>query len=221
MGTTMISNKFIATCALSAVSLAALSFSASAQQLYRSVGPDGKVTFSDQPPPTTGNAKVTAARSGKFTGDGPAGNTTLPAELRPIATRYPVTLYTSKTCGAPCDSGRSMLSARGVPFTEKTIESREDIESLRRLIGDVSLPSVTIGAQQLKGFSDQEWTQYLDAAAYPKTSVLPASFRNPAPTPLVARAPAPAPAAAAAPAPTAAPAATPAPAQDNPAGIKF
>jgi Domain of unknown function (DUF4124) len=213
--------KFVAAYAISALSLGALSLNASAQQLYRSVGPDGKVTFSDQPPPTAANAKITAGRGGKFTGDGPAGNTTIPAELRPVATRYPVTLYTSKSCGSPCDSGRNLLSARGVPFTEKTIESNEDIESLRRLMGDASLPSATIGGQQLKGFSDQEWTQYLDAAAYPKASVLPANFRNPAPTPMVARAPAAAPAAAATPAPAPAPAAAAAPAPANPAGIKF
>jgi Domain of unknown function (DUF4124) len=217
----MISIKFIATCAVSTLALGALPFSASAQQMYRSVGPDGKVTFSDQPPPATGNAKVTAARSGRFTGDGPAGNTTIPAELRPVATRYPVTLYTSKTCGAPCDSGRNLLSARGVPFSEKTIESNEDIDSLRRLMGEASLPSISIGSQQLKGFSDQEWTQYLDAAAYPKASVLPANFRNPAPAPMVARAPAAAPAPAAEAAPAAAPARAAAPAPANPAGIKF
>jgi glutaredoxin len=216
----MISIKFIATCAISSFALSTLSFHVSAQQLYRSVGPDGKVTFSDQPPPAAAKAKVTAGRGGKFTGDGPAGNTALPAELRPVATRYPVTLYTGKDCGAPCASARSLLGARGVPFTEKTIESNDDIESLRRLMGETALPSVSIGGQQLKGFSDQEWTQYLDAAAYPKTSVLPASFRNPAPTPMVVRAPVATPAAAAA-APAPAPAAAAAPAPANPAGIKF
>jgi hypothetical protein len=83
------------------------------------------------------------------------------------------------------------------------------------------MPFATIGGQQLKGFSDVEWSQFLDAAGYPKTSVLPASYRNPAPAPLVARAapaPAPTPApAAAAPAPVAAPAVNP----NNPTGIRF
>jgi glutaredoxin len=217
----MMSIKFIATCAIYSIAMGALSFSAAAQQMYRSVGPDGKVTFSDQPPPTTGNSKVTAARSGRFTGDGPSGNSTIPAELRPVATRYPVTLFASKTCGAPCDSARTLLNTRGIPFTEKTIDSSEDIESLRRLMGETVMPSVTIGGQQLKGFSDQEWTQYLDAAAYPKNSVLPANFRNPAPTPMVARAPVAAPAPAAEAAPAAAPARAAAPAPANPAGIKF
>ncbi len=217
----MMAIKFVTACTIPAMVLCVFSFNATAQQLYRSVGPDGKVTFSDQPPPAAANAKVTPGRAGRFSGDGPIGSSTIPAELRPVATRYPVTLYTSKECGAPCASGRSLLSARGVPFTEKTIENNEDIESLRRLMGEASLPSISIGSQQLRGFSDQEWTQYLDAAAYPKNSVLPTNFRNPVPTPMVARAPVAVPAPAAAPAPAPAPAAATAPAPANPAGIKF
>jgi hypothetical protein len=45
---------------------------------------------------------------------------------------------------------------------------------------------LTIGAQQIKGFSELEWLQYLDAAAYPASSALPASYRRPTATPLVA-----------------------------------
>jgi glutaredoxin len=198
---------------------AILAFSSliSAQQLYRIVGPDGRVTFSDQPPPPSANAKVTTGRGGSFS-DTSAGNASLPSELRTVVQRFPVTLYTGKDCG-PCESGRSLLRSRGVPFTERTIESPEDAESLRRLSGDTSMPFATIGGQQLKGFSDVEWSQFLDAAGYPKTSVLPASYRNPAPAPLVARAaPAPAPTPApAAPAPVAAPAVNP----NNPTGIRF
>jgi hypothetical protein len=44
---------------------------------------------------------------------------------------------------------------------------------------------LTIGSQQIKGFSDSEWTQFLDAAGYPKTSVLPGNYRNAAASPLV------------------------------------
>lgn len=188
----------------------------SAQQLYRIVGPDGRVTFSDQPPPPSSNAKVTTGRGGAF--NETASSSALPFELRNVVQRFPVTLYTSKDC-APCESGRNLLRNRGVPFTERTIESIEDSEALKRLTGDTSLPMATVGGQQMKGFSDTEWTQFLDAAGYPKASQLPASYRNPAPAPLVARAaPAPAPAPAPA-APAPAPAAAPAP--SNPAGIRF
>lgn len=203
--------------ALSAVfftAIAAFSSHISAQQLYRIVGADGRVTFSDQPPPPSANVKVTTGRGGSFSES--AGNPALPLELRNAAQRFPVTLYTGKDC-VPCDTGRNLLRNRGIPFTERTVESNEDAEALKRLTGDTSLPMATIGGQQMKGFSDSEWTQFLDAAGYPKTSQLPSGYRNPAPTPMVARAapaPAPAPAAAAAPAPTA-------PAPSNPAGIRF
>ncbi|MEO7885400.1 MAG: glutaredoxin family protein [Polaromonas sp.] len=190
-----------------------------AQQVYRIVGPDGKVTFSDQPPPAAGGGKVTAGTPGA---GGAATSAGLPFELRQIASKYPVTLYTGDKC-APCGSARAMLMSRGIPFTEKTVNSNEDIDALQRLSGDASLPFMTIAGQQLKGYSDAEWTQFLNAAGYPANSTLPASYRNPAATPLVVVSK---PAAAATPAANAAPRApttpaAPPPSVSNPAGIKF
>ena len=65
-------------------------------------------------------------------------------------------------------------ATRGIPFDERTVKSNEDVEALQRLSGQASLPLLTIGTQQLKGFSDAEWSQYLDAAGYPKSVQLPA-----------------------------------------------
>jgi hypothetical protein len=97
------------------------------------------------------------------------------------------------------------------------------VAALQRLSGQNSLPLLTIGSQQLKGFSDAEWSQYLDAAGYPKGSQLPAGWRNGPAQPLVAQQPAAEPApAAAAPAPAAdVPAAASGPTPSNPAGIRF
>ncbi|MFS2036750.1 glutaredoxin family protein [Polaromonas sp. CT11-55] len=190
---------------------------AQAQQVYRIIGPDGKVTFSDQPPPAAAGAKVSAGTPGGG-GSAPTG---LPFELRQVASKYPVTLYSGENCG-PCAAARTMLTNRGVPFSERTVTSNEDIKALQRLSGDTSLPFATIGSQQLKGFSDVEWTQFLNAAGYPPTSVLPPSYRPPAATPLVAvTAPPAANNGAARTATAPAPAAPPPPAADNPAGIKF
>ncbi len=196
-------------------SLALAGTAAHAQQVYRIVGPDGKVTFSDRAPDTQ------LAPSSTRGGGAPAADAALPYELRQVATRYPVTLYTSNDC-QPCNSARNLLIGRGVPFSERTITTSEDVEAFKRLSGGTSLPFGTIGAQQLQGFSDAEWTQYLDLAGYPKQSQLPANYRRPAATPLVAvvekKAPATEPEARPQPesAPTA-PAKTPA----NPAGIVF
>ena len=43
-----------------------------------------------------------------------------------------------------------------------------------------------IQRQQIKGFSDGEWKQYLDAAGYTGTVRLPPGYRNPEPAPLAA-----------------------------------
>jgi glutaredoxin len=214
--------KFVLSSATLAVfAMAALWSTGSHAQVYRIVGPDGKVTFSDKPPAAEGTSRVGAASSSNAGGNASAG---LSYELRQVAGKYPVTLYVGDNCG-PCGAGRSMLTSRGIPFVEKTVNSNEDIQALQRLSGDSSLPFLTIGSQQLKGYSDSEWTQFLDAAGYPSSSTLPPSYRRPAATPLVAVAPAPTPAVAGATAPAArpapAPAPRPAPNNDNPAGIKF
>src|SRR3954463_16064434 len=93
-----------------------------AQQVFRIVGPDGRVTFSDKPPP---DAKATPAPSVAMPGGGGGGGAAMPRDLQPIVSKYPVTLYSAKECG-PCVAGRAYLTSRGVPFSERTIESNDD-----------------------------------------------------------------------------------------------
>lgn len=190
------------------------SLQAPAQTVYRIVGADGRVTFSDKPPAASDKATATSA-GGKPVN---AGGSALPFELRQVASKYPVTLYTSSNC-EPCGSGRALLSSRGIPFTEKTVNTSEDADALQRISGSSSLPFLTIGGQQIKGYSDSEWTQFLSAAGYPQTPLLPASYRNPAATPLVV-VQKPAPAAETRSQPTE-PTRPPVDNTANPAGIKF
>ena len=190
---------------------------AQAQTVYRIIGPDGKVTFSDKPPANAEQGKIATTGTGAVAA---ASGTALPFELRQVASKYPVTLYSAPDCG-PCATGRSLLSSRGIPYSERTVTSNEDIAALQRLAGESSLPFLTIGGQRIKGFSDQEWTQYLDAAGYPKTSVLPAAYKPAPATPLISlQKPVPV---KAEPKPEAAPetVAPTGPTPSNPAGISF
>jgi len=191
---------------------------AHAQQIFRIVGPDGRVTFSDKPPLDT-NTPASAAKTVALPGPSGTNLAALPFELREAANRFPVTLYTSPDCG-PCGTGRSMLLGRGIPFSERTVTTNDDIEALKRLAGAASLPLLTVGGQQIKGFSETEWAQFLDAAGYPKTSQLPPGFvqRPPAPMVVLQEPQAPRPAASATPSAAAPP---PPPPAENPAGIKF
>ncbi len=203
--------------------LALSTLASQAQTVYRIVGPDGKVSFSDQPPPAAAAGKASVSTS-EPAASGANSSAGLPYELQQVARRFPVTLYTAPDCN-PCAAARNLLVSRGVPFTERTVVGNEDIDALKRISGESNLPFGTIGGQQLKGFSDVEWTQYLDAAAYPKTSQLPASYRAPTPRPLVAAKPADAastPAAGSlAPAAPAAQQPSAGPSNTNPQGIQF
>lgn len=139
-----------------------------AQQVYKSVDKNGRVTYSEVPPlPGSGD---------KLTGDS-AASVALPYALQQVVSRYPVTLYTTAEC-TPCINARLMLTQRGVPFAERTVSSNEDLTAYKRLNSDNNFPLATIAAQQLKGYEETEWTKYLDAAGYPKSSTLPRNFRN-------------------------------------------
>jgi glutaredoxin len=193
-----------------------LAMGAQAQMVYRIVGADGKVTFSDKPPVSAEQGKVAATGVGAAAS---ASGSSLPFELRQVASKYPVTLYTSPEC-SPCSSGRSLLTSRGIPFSERTVTTAEDSAALKRLAGDNSVPVLSIGSQRVKGFSDVEWSQYLDAAGYPKTSALPAGYRQAPARPLILPAEKPAPEKESAKSEAEPPLPT-GPAPSNPAGIKF
>ena len=189
----------------------ALAWPMAAVAQYKVVGPDGKVTYTDRPPPQgSGRASPIAGA----VGDTGSTNASLPFELRQVASRYPVTLYTSTGCDA-CDVGRQYLRQRGIPFAEK-VAGNNDGEALVRATGSRAIPALMVGAQVIQGYSADNWASYLDAAGYPKQSRLPGNYSPPPPSPLVAARPAEAPAPTPAP-PPAEPAAPP----PAPGGIRF
>jgi glutaredoxin len=160
------------------VLLAALFTALPAHALYKVVGPDGKVTYTDRPAVSPDNKVQSVNSNGSV-----ANDVALPYELRQVAERYPVTLYTTKDCPS-CDAGRQTLRQRGIPFAEKTIATKEDGEALQRITGARDLPVLTVGSQVLRGYQRDDWSSYLDAAAYPKESKLPANFPQGGASPL-------------------------------------
>ena len=145
-----------------------------AQQMYKWTGADGKLNYTDTPPPATArrseSSEVATAASDS--------NTALPYALVRAARDHPVVLYTTKTC-APCDLGRAYLSKRGIPYTEKTVNSAADIDHLKQAGGDGTMPMLLVGRSKQTGFESGAWGNMLTAAAYPETSRLPTGYRNP------------------------------------------
>ena len=183
-----------------------LALAGPAHAVYKVVGPDGKVTYTDTPPPANSNAKVQAVPVGA--GSGAPNLSNLPYELQQAASKYPVTLYAAPGC-RPCDNGRQLLRQRGIPFAERQLSaSAADNTALQQLSGGGELPVLSIGQQQIKGLVASDWHSYLDAAGYPRESKLPPGYRAPAATPMTTPSEPAAAAPAAEPAPaTAAPAA--------------
>ncbi|WP_420475876.1 glutaredoxin family protein [Noviherbaspirillum sp. ST9] len=144
-------------------------------QLYKWVGPDGKVTYSDAPPPAVATKVETKslATSGVNTAD-------LPYEVAEATKSHPVTLYTTKDC-QPCDEGRKLLTARGIPFIEKTVNSNADIAQYKQAGGEGQLPLLTVGKFRERAFEAAAWNNVLTTAGYPESSKLPKSYRNPSP----------------------------------------
>lgn len=192
-----------------------------AQQIFRSVGPDGRITFSDVPQPHAPQSPITLPTVASE--ENVAKTVRLPYELARIVAQYPVTLYTASNCSA-CESARKFLDQRGVPFRESTISSNQDIAALQSLSGQTSVPMLTVGAQHAIGFSDAAWQQELNAAGYPARSQLPAGYRNPAARPLTSvqePVAAPTPEKAKPVAASALPPRPQRPSRSNPAGIQF
>ena len=173
-------------------------------QMYRWVDADGRVTYSDKPPPASASQqqkKTVSADDAKSDG--------LAYALSETVRNFPVTLYTSGDC-APCEEGRQLLRKRGIPYSEKTVGSNEDLARLKQEGGNGMVPLLKIGRNAQSGFSPDAWNAALSAVGYPETSQLPANYKFSAPAPAAPTAPA-----AAKPIDSPTPAVTSPPAQGN------
>lgn len=151
-------------------------------QLYKWVGADGKVTYSDVPPPKTA-AKV--EKKAVNIGGADAG---LPYEIANAARGNPVTLYSASQCG-PCDAARQLLLDRGVPFSEKTVNGYEEQTKFRKLTGGLDFPYLQVGANNRKGFESDSWNAALTQAGYPESNMLPRGYQNRPAEPIIAAKP--------------------------------
>ena len=162
--------------ALAGIALAAALAAPAAHAQYKWIGADGRVNYGDRPPPTD-SRRLMRAPTGAHTSEAPAtGDHRLPYALRSAAARYPVVLYTASDCD-PCELGREHLSQRGVPFTEKRVQNAADLRAFNALkFGTAQFPVLTVGTDRMVGFEATTWHRMLDAAAYPRASMLPPNY---------------------------------------------
>lgn len=150
------------------LALCALAFSAQGQSLYKWVDHNGKVHYSDQPPPQN-IKKVEQPRLRAETID----TRGLPYETQQAAKNFPVTLFTSADCKNSCDNARALLQKRGVPFAENRLDTPEQLSAIKQRFGSdsISVPAITVGSEKQQGFSESSWNGLLDAAGYGRTAI--------------------------------------------------
>ncbi len=185
---------------------------AGAQQMYRWVDKDGRVHYTQNPPPRNAAKSVEQRRLNP--GGPPEGSQQVPFAVRQAMSNFPVTLYTSPDCPRGCNEARDLLLKRGVPYREISVADEASRDGLKKATGDTRVPVMMVGRNLESGFEETAFNNALDSAGYPRTSLFvgkPPVIASPKPKP-----PAPAASADAAPGAPAEQAAAPDAPQANP-----
>lgn len=149
----------LASLALSLAAAVLAGATASAQTVYKSVGPDGKIVYSDHAP-TEGRLEKTmkfqlassalpasaASYMEQFRKTHPAG-AAAPAEARGV------TLYSAVWCGY-CRKAKAWLGEHGVSYTDIDIDAPGGTAALAQATGGRSgIPVLVVDGHTLNGFS--------------------------------------------------------------------
>lgn len=147
---------------LAALLVIPLALPAAAAGVYRWVDPQGTVHYSDQPPPPGArSATQKNIKNGKPEGGASQG-------MQEAQLKNPVTLYTTATCGDPCNRAKAFLAKRGITYATKDPSTSVDAnEALRAGAKQARVPTLMIGSEKLEGYAEATWDAALDRAGYP------------------------------------------------------
>ncbi len=145
-----------------ALLLAVVAAGAFAQDAYRWIGKDGKVHYSDEAPPADAQ-KIEPKHLDASVVEGDKYS----YETRQAVANFPVVLYVSASCGDGCSMARKFLSTRGIPYSEKKIETAADVAAMKEATDSDVTPTLRVGTMTSKGFQEEAWGGLLDTAGYP------------------------------------------------------
>jgi glutaredoxin len=140
-----------------------LAGTASAQP-YRWVDEEGRVQYSDTPPPP--GARSVQKKQFQSNVVGGQGSYDLEKAMR----ESPVTLYSHPDC-KDCQIARDTLNQRGIPFKEVVVDDQPKLDELKRVSGGINVPVLVVGGQVETVISAQAYNRALDFAGYPPVGV--------------------------------------------------
>jgi glutaredoxin len=132
----------------------------SAQTVYKSIGPDGKVVYSDKPP-TQGRVEKTLRFDNLPSSPLPAGTLSDVEQLRRMkAPAQPssreTVLYSAAWCGY-CRQAKAFLASRGIAYSEIDIETPSGKAAFAQVGGGRGVPLLFFKGQRIQGFSPQAY----------------------------------------------------------------
>jgi len=146
-----------------ALAAGALAQQPSGNQVYRYEDSQGRIVYSDRPPPPDAKKAESKRIGANF-----IETDTTPLATQQATERFPVTLYTFG-CGDVCQNAEALLNRRGVPFTSVNVEEPANAARLQALTGEMTAPVLQVGDKLVaKGYNEARWTTMLDEAGYPK-----------------------------------------------------
>ncbi len=136
--------------------------SAIAQDLYKSIGPDGRVIYSDKPP-----AGARVEKTLKFenlpSSALPASASSYVEQLRKLKASSPaiaasgaVVLYSAAWCGY-CKKAKAYLAEKGISYQEVDIDTDEGVAAFAQAGGGKGVPLLLAGGQRVQGFSPEAY----------------------------------------------------------------
>ena len=132
---------------------------AQAEKLYKLVDEQGNVTYSDSKPENVaGEIEEQDASLPEVEAE---------TDLDTLAEDTPIMFYSVPECAA-CDMVRTYLGNAGMPFTEVDVADDYDAQqSMKKDVGNLNVPTVSVGGRSLSGFNASALDTILDVAGYP------------------------------------------------------
>jgi glutaredoxin len=123
--------------------------------LYKSVGPDGKISYSDQPP-RQGQVVMSRTFEAGPTSSLPSSAADQLERMRSAKTAAAPAaggvLYSAAWCGY-CQKAKAYLADKRIPYREVDIDTKAGLATFAQTGGGNGVPLLTAGTQRVQGFS--------------------------------------------------------------------
>jgi glutaredoxin len=129
--------------------------------IYKWVDGDGRVQFSDRPPPEGGAEQVELPEINTYEGvsveDLVERLDTRSREPKRAKSRK-VVMYSASWCGV-CARARRFFQAEGIPFRELDIEKSQSARRDWKRMRATGVPVILVGGKRMSGFSEARFMQ--------------------------------------------------------------